>query len=118
MWIGKGVSGLPLRIMGICPGGVPTHLRGVLYGGWALLLSGTSGCETGRRMVNMVCGNVVFVAERGMRIESGGSVVYSGGLMGTIMSPRMGGDSADPSRGRMRRISAKRVVRQVRRCRR
>lgn len=118
MWIGKGVSRLPLRIVGICPGGVPTHLRGVLYGGWTLLLSGTSGRETGRRMVNMVCGNVVFVAERGMGIESGGSVVYSGGLMETIMSPRMGGDSADPSSGRiMRRISAERVVRQVRRCR-
>jgi hypothetical protein len=48
----------------------------------------------------MVCGNVVFVAERGMGIETGGSVVYSGGLMEAITSPRMGGDSADPSSGR------------------
>ena len=48
----------------------------------------------------MVCGNVVFVAERGMGIETGGSVVYSGGLMETMTSPRMGGDSADPSSGR------------------
>jgi len=118
MWIGKGASGLPLGVVGICPGGVPTHWRGVLSGGWTLLLGGTSGCETGRK-VNMVCGNVVFVAERGMGIETGGSVVYSGGLMETITSPRMGGDGADPSSGReiMRRISAKRVMRQVRRCR-
>jgi len=118
MWIGKGASRFPLCMVGICPGGLPTHWRGVLYGGWTLLLSGTSGGETGRK-VNMVCGNVVFVAERGMGIENGGSVVYSSGLMQTIASPRMGGDSADPSSGRgvMRRISAKRVVRQVRRCR-
>jgi hypothetical protein len=89
-------------MVGMCPGGVPTHWRGILSGGrtFKLLLSGTGERETGRRKVYMVCVNVVFVAERGMGVENGGSVVYSGGLMETIMSPRMGGDSADPSSDR------------------
>jgi hypothetical protein len=81
------------------------------------LLSGTGERVTGRKE-NIVCGNVVLVAERGMGIETGGRVVYSGGLMETRTSPRVCGDSADPSSGRcvMRRISVNCVVREVRRC--
>jgi len=72
--------------------------------------------EAGRKE-NMVCGNVVSLADRGMRIETGGRVVYSGGLMETITSPRVGGDGADPSSGGViRRIRAKSVVREDRRC--
>lgn len=69
----------------------------------------------------MVCGGVVL-AKRGMRIETVGRVVDSGGLMlmlmETIESPRVGGDRANLNRGRgvMRRISGRRVVREDRRC--
>jgi hypothetical protein len=67
----------------------------------------------------VIRGNVVLVAERGIRIriKTGSSVVYSSGLMETITSPRVGGDSPDPSSGRgMQQISADFVVRENRRC--
>jgi hypothetical protein len=48
----------------------------------------------------MVCGNVVLMVKRGMRIEAGGRVVYSGGLMETRTSPRVCGDGAHPSSSR------------------
>jgi hypothetical protein len=106
MWVDRWVSRLPLRIVWICPGGVSAHWRGVLC-----CRSRTGEREAGRKEY-MVCGNVVLMAERGMGIQTGGRVVYSGGLMETRTSPRVCGDGADPCSGRwvMRRTC---VVREV-----
>lgn len=93
--------------IGICPGRVPTHGRGV----WNRLLSGTGESETGRKE-GVAYRNVVLAVERRMRIKARGSVVYSSGLMDT--SPRVDRYSPDPSSGRGV-MGASCVVREVRR---